>query len=130
MNTDKINSGRKLISQLNPEAVQSTESFLNTIAPDFATIWLEFPFGSIYSRPGLDLRTREIATLAALITKGTAPNETRAHIVCALNAGVSRQEIIEVIMQMSIYAGFPEAINGFHLAAEVFAELDSNANEN
>lgn len=101
------------------------KEFLNDIAPDFATAFVEFPFGTFYARENLDLRSREIATLAALITKGNAPGEIKTHIVCALNAGLTRDEIIEVIMQMSIYAGFPEAINGLILAKEVFAELDA-----
>lgn len=90
------------------------------IAPDFATYVLEFPFGDIYSRPGLDLRAREIATVAALTAMGTATPQLKVHIEAALNVGLSREEITEIIMQMAVYAGFPAALNGLMAAKDVF----------
>lgn len=95
---------------------------LADIAPDFARYLIEFPFGDIYSRPGLDLRTRELATVAALTALGTAVPQLKVHLHAALNVGCSRQEIVETIIQMSVYAGFPAALNGLFLAREVFAE--------
>jgi 4-carboxymuconolactone decarboxylase len=90
-------------------------------SPDFACYVVEFPFGDIYSRPGLDLKTREIATIAALTALGYAPVQLRAHISAALNVGCSRDEIVEVIMQMAVYAGFPAALNGLAAMKEVDA---------
>ncbi|GBR51354.1 4-carboxymuconolactone decarboxylase [Neokomagataea thailandica NBRC 106555] len=121
----KTENGEKILSILNPGAAEQVKALLNDIAPDFAKIFVEFPFGTIYARENLDLRSREIATLAALVTKGTAPGEIKTHIVCALNAGLTREEIVEIIMQMAVYAGFPEAISGLALAKEVFTELDA-----
>lgn len=95
---------------------------LADIAPDFADYLLEFPFGDIYSRPGLDVRAREIATVAALTAMGTALPQLKVHIAAGLNVGLSRTEIVEVIIQMSVYAGFPAALNGLFAAKEVFAE--------
>ena len=92
------------------------------IAPDFARYLIEFPFGDIYSRPGLDLRSREIAVVAALTALGNAAPQLKVHIQGALNVGVSRQEVVETIMQMAVYAGFPAALNGLFAAQEVFAE--------
>lgn len=94
---------------------------LADIAPDFADYLLEFPFGDIYSRPGLDLKSREIATIAALAAMGNAAPQLRIHIQAALNVGVTREEIVEVLMQMAVYAGFPAALNGLFAAKEVFA---------
>ncbi len=94
---------------------------LADIAPDFARYLLEFPFGDIYSRPGLDLRAREIATVAALTALGTATPQLKVHIAASLNVGLSREEIVEIIMQMAVYAGFPAALNGLFAAQEVFA---------
>jgi 4-carboxymuconolactone decarboxylase len=94
---------------------------LADIAPDFARYIIEFPFGDIYSRPGLDLRAREIATIAALTAMGNATPQLKVHIEAGLNVGLSRTEIAEVIMQMAVYAGFPAALNGFFAAKEVFA---------
>jgi 4-carboxymuconolactone decarboxylase len=94
------------------------------IAPDFARLLIEFPFGDIYSRPGLDLKSREIAVVAALTALGHALPQLKVHIHGALNVGCTRQEVVEVIMQMAVYAGFPSALNGLFAAKEVFKERD------
>jgi len=94
------------------------------IAPDFATYLFEFPFGDIYSRPGLKVRDREIATIAALAAIGTAQPQLKVHIEAGLNVGLSEQEITEILMQMAVYAGFPAALNGLFAAKEVFAAHD------
>ena len=100
---------------------------LADIAPDFARYLVEFPFGDIYSRPGLDLRAREIAVIAALTAMGNARPQLKVHLHAALNVGLSREEIVEVLMQMAVYAGFPAALNGLFAAREVFAERDAEA---
>lgn len=97
---------------------------LADIAPDFADYVLEFPFGDIYSRPGLDLRAREVATIAALAAMGNAAPQLKVHIEAGLNVGLSRQEITEILIQMAVYAGFPAALNGLFAAKEVFAARD------
>lgn len=98
---------------------------LADVAPDFARLLIEFPFGDVYSRPGLALRDREIATVAALTAIGHAPAQLKVHVQAALNVGLTRDEITEVIMQMAVYAGFPAALNGLFAAKEVFAENDA-----
>lgn len=97
---------------------------LADIAPDFANYVLEFPFGDIYCRPGLDLRSREVATIAALAALGNAQPQLKVHIEAGLNVGLSRQEITEILIQMAVYAGFPAALNGLFAAKEVFAARD------
>jgi 4-carboxymuconolactone decarboxylase len=97
---------------------------LADIAPDFGRLVIEFPFGDIYSRPGLDLRSREIAVVAALTAMGNAAPQLKVHIQAALNVGVTRTEVVEIIMQMAVYAGFPAALNGLTAAREVFAAAD------
>jgi len=81
---------------------------------------IEYPFGDIYSRPGLDLKSREIATIAALTAMGNAQPQLKVHIQAGLNVGLTQEEIVEVIMQMSVYSGFPTALNGIQVAKEVF----------
>jgi 4-carboxymuconolactone decarboxylase len=93
---------------------------LKDIAPDFARYVIEFPFGDIYARPGLDLKSREIATVAALTALGNATPQLKVHIHAALNVGCSKEEIVETIMQMAVYAGFPAALNGLFAARDVF----------
>lgn len=98
---------------------------LADIAPDFARYLIEFPFGDIYSRPQLDLKTREIGVVAALTAMGNATPQLKVHIHGALNVGCTRDEVVEIMMQMAVYAGFPAALNGLFAAKEVFAERDS-----
>jgi 4-carboxymuconolactone decarboxylase len=98
---------------------------LADIAPDFARYLIEFPFGDIYSRPQLDLKTREIGVVAALTAMGHATPQLKVHIHGALNVGCTRDEVVEIMMQMAVYAGFPAALNGLFAAKEVFAERDS-----
>ena len=74
------------------------------------------------SRPGLDLRSRQFATVAALTAMGTAAPQLKVHIAGALNVGCRPAEIVEVILQMAVFAGFPAAINALNLAREVFRE--------
>ncbi len=90
--------------------------------PDFARYLVEFPFGDIYSRPGLGLREREIAVVAALTAMGTAAPQLRVHVQAALHVGCKPVEIIEVVMQMAVYAGFPAALNGLAVVREVLGE--------
>jgi 4-carboxymuconolactone decarboxylase len=85
---------------------------------------IEFPCGDIYSRPQLDLKSREIGVVAALTALGNAQPQLKVHINGALNVGCTRDEVVEIIMQMAVYAGFPAALNGLFAAKEVFAERE------
>jgi 4-carboxymuconolactone decarboxylase len=113
--------GLAKLQQIDGEGGVKVVESLAGIAPDFARLLIEFPFGDIYSRPGLDLRSREIAVVAALTAMGNAAPQLKVHIQGALNVGVTRAEVVEVIMQMAVYAGFPAALNGLAAAREVFA---------
>ncbi|WP_088342815.1 MULTISPECIES: carboxymuconolactone decarboxylase family protein [Rhodomicrobium] len=118
----RLERGRRVLAEIDGEAGEKVVASLADIAPDFATYVLEFPFGDIYSRPGLDLRAREIATIAALTALGNAAPQLKVHIEAGLNVGLTREEITETIMQMAVYAGFPAAVNGLFAAKEVFAQ--------
>lgn len=82
---------------------------------------VEFSFGDIYSREGISLREREIATVAMLTVLGRE-TQLRVHIGAALNVGLSPEEIEETIIQTVPYAGFPTAINGLNLLQQITAE--------
>ncbi|MDR3098857.1 MAG: carboxymuconolactone decarboxylase family protein [Paraburkholderia sp.] len=110
-----------MLAAIDGSAGEHVVASLADIAPDFANYLLEFPFGDIYARPGLDLRSREIATIAALTALGHAQPQLKVHIAAGLNVGLSEEEIVETIMQMAVYAGFPAALNGLFSAREVFA---------
>ncbi|BBN87813.1 carboxymuconolactone decarboxylase family protein [Azospira sp. I09] len=122
MQNERYVRGLAKLQEIDGQAGEKVVASLAGIAPDFARYLIEFPFGDIYSRPGLDLRAREIAVVAALTALGNAAPQLKVHIQGALNVGVSRQEVVETIMQMAVYAGFPAALNGLFAAQEVFAE--------
>ncbi len=124
MSTERYDRGWRKLQEIDGEAGERVIDSLKDIAPDFARYLIEFPFGDIYSRPGLDLKSREIATVAALTALGNAAPQLKVHIQAALNVGCSRQEVVETIMQMAVYAGFPAALNGLFAAKEVFQDLD------
>jgi len=104
-----------------PAGVEVVES-LGRSFPDFARYVLEFPFGDIYAREGLGLRERELATVAALCALGNAAPQLRVHVHAALHVGCTPAQVLEVVMQMAVYAGFPAALNGLAVLREVFAE--------
>jgi 4-carboxymuconolactone decarboxylase len=118
----RLERGRRALAEIDGEAGERVIAALADIAPDFATYVLEFSFGDIYSRPGLDLRSREIATIAALTALGNATPQLKVHIEAGLNVGLTREEITETIIQMAVYAGFPAALNGLFACKDVFAQ--------
>ncbi len=121
--SERFQKGLKILNSINGKNGRRIMKMLKDISPDMARFVIEFSYGDIYSRPGLDLKTRELLTIASLVTLGYAPKQLKAHIRNALNAGCSRQEIIEAIMQMCVYAGFPAALNGLFTAEEAFGEI-------
>jgi 4-carboxymuconolactone decarboxylase len=122
MKSERYKIGWDKLSEIDGKQGERVVEALKDISPYFADLLIEFPFGDVYSRPGLDLKSREIATVAALTAMGTATPQLKVHVHGALNVGCSPQEIIEVMIQMAVYAGFPAALNGLFAAKEVFDE--------
>ena len=124
LNADRFELGKSQLEKMSGEGVDAMLDKLKDIAPDLARYTVEFPYGDVLRRPGLDLKSRQVATVAALTALGNAPVQLNAHISMALNVGCSREEIVEIITQMAVYAGFPAALNGMAVAKEVFSDLD------
>jgi 4-carboxymuconolactone decarboxylase len=124
---DLYAKGMEKLREVDGEAGDKVLASLRDICPDLGRYIIEFVFGEIMSRPGLDLKSREIATVAALTALGTATPQLKVHIGGMLNVGCTRQEVVEVILQMGIYAGFPAALNGVFAAEEVFKARDAQA---
>ncbi|MEB7601654.1 carboxymuconolactone decarboxylase family protein [Raoultella terrigena] len=122
MTSSRFATGLEMLQLVDGKGGEAVVNSLSDIAPDFARYLVEFPFGDIYARPGLDLRSREIATIAALTASGNAAPQLKVHIAAGLHVGLTQEEIVEVIMQMAVYAGFPAALNGLFAAKEVFAQ--------
>ena len=118
--SERRRRGREMLARVDGEAGVEVVERLAKDFPDFADYVLEFPFGDIYARPGLGLREREIAVVAALCAMGNAAPQLRVHLKAALHVGCTPREIVEVMMQMSVYAGFPAALNGLAAVREVF----------
>src|SRR5260370_8703799 len=93
---------------------------------DFQDFLTEYAWASIWSRPGLDHKTRSMITIAMLVAMGRH-DELKLHVRPTLNTGVSRDEVKEIMMHAAIYAGVPAAFGAFGLAAQIFAEIDKEA---
>ena len=119
----RYEKGKEVLEGIQERPLDEIFGAIDDIAPDMARFVVEFPYSEIYTRPEVDLKTRELCTVAALTVLGTVP-QLKDHIGAALNVGNSPTEIVEIIMQMSAYAGFPKAINGIAAAKEVFIEKD------
>ena len=120
MSADAAARGRAILKELSPDGGAALVRSLEAGAPDFARHVVDFAFGEICARPGLDLRTRELLTVAALTALGTARPQLEFHIRAAERCGCTQTEIVEAIVQMAVYAGFPAAINGIATARCVF----------
>lgn len=120
MDNVRYTQGLNKLNEIDGEAGQQVIDSLGDICPDLAKYIIEYPFGDIYQREGLDLRTRELATVAALTALGHCQPQLNVHINGALNVGCTAKEVTEVILQMSVYAGFPASLNGMFVAKEVF----------
>lgn len=116
--------GVKKLFDVNGEIGKQAVAALKSVSPDFARILVEVSYGEIYSRPGLDLKQRELCAIAAIAVQGNAPIPLKAHIHGALRAGASRDEVVEVLIQILIFSGFLTSIAGLFAAKEVFDELD------
>lgn len=121
--------GLEILRQIHGTTGEAVIASLAEVAPDFARQVVEFPYGEVFSRPQLDLKTREIAVLAALTALGNANAQLKVHIHAALAVGCSREEVVEVVAQTAVYAGFPAALNGLFAAKEVFAEMDGDGKD-
>jgi len=127
MDSERYRRGWDVLQKIDPQQIDGLMAELREIAPDFAKYVVEFPFGDIYSRPGLDLQKRELVAVAALTTLGNALPQLKVHIRYALKVGCAREEVLEVTMQTAVYAGFPAALNGLFAAREVFRQDGSEA---
>jgi 4-carboxymuconolactone decarboxylase len=98
----------------------------NEFNQDFQDLITRYAWGEVWTRPGLSRHTRSLLTLAMMVALNRS-DELRLHLRAAFNNGVNRDEIKEVLLQTAVYCGVPAANSAFHVAEEVFAEMDGNA---
>src|SRR5690242_14733808 len=116
-NTDTYQKGLALLNKLHGgHAGEQMIEAMKGICPDFATMSIEWAMGGIMARPGLDLLTREYVLIASCVTLGHAVPQLRAHIASALKLGASCEKVVEVILQMTFYAGGAAVANALHAA--------------
>jgi 4-carboxymuconolactone decarboxylase len=129
MNQDLYDIGlatrRKVLGDAHVDASLAAVTDFSRDIQDYVT---QYCWGDVWNRPGLSLQERSLINLA-MITALNRPHEFKVHVRGALNNGVSRDQIREVLMQAAFYCGGPAALESFRLAAEVFAQMEAEANE-
>ena len=118
---DALQKGRDFLADLNPDLEALLADRYDALVPEMSETLVEWAYGRHYARGGVDLKTRQLCTLAALTALGSSEPQLKINIANTLAAGASETEIAEVIWQMALYAGMPRAINGLNAAKEVFA---------
>ncbi|UYG07150.1 carboxymuconolactone decarboxylase family protein [Halomonas sp. M4R1S46] len=114
-----------LLARLEPSAPARVARNLDDFDPDATEILLGFAFADVVSRDNLDLKTREMLTVAMLGAMGTAPGQLEFHMRAALHTGVTRDELVEIVMQVAVYAGIPAAMNAMTAAKAAFVAQDA-----
>ncbi|MEG0260645.1 MAG: carboxymuconolactone decarboxylase family protein [Lysinibacillus sp.] len=122
--SERFTKGFETIKQYvtEDEATKMVEhDALADIAPDLRKMIVEFAYGDVYSRPGLDTKSRALVVITAVVTLGAAP-QTKTHITRGLHAGLTPTEIVEALLQLVPYIGFPRVQNALTIAQQVFHE--------
>src|SRR5688572_19897879 len=121
--SERYMRGVEIAEQL---AADKLEEFLTSrvaeLAPDFARMVIEFSLGDLYARDGLDMRSREIVAISSLASLGDTGPHLRIHIRSALRLGVTKAEIIEMLMQTAVYAGISAALNALSSCHDLLAD--------
>jgi len=115
---DLLARGREVAGKLWGTRAGGQELPAQRLAPEFFGLVTQFVFGMFWARPNLDLRSRSLCTVAQLAALGRT-EELKGHLMGALNLGIRREELVEVLMQTACYAGVPAAVNALNAAAEV-----------
>ncbi len=122
--TERYKAGWEKLKEIDGEAGEKVIESLKDISPELGTFIIEYAFGDIYTREGLDLKSKEIAVVSALTAMGTAEPQLKVHINGALNTGSTINELKEIILQMSVYSGFPSCINAMNSLKDVLNERE------
>jgi 4-carboxymuconolactone decarboxylase len=120
---NRFKVGAEWLEKLEEGHIEELKEKLDSIAPDMVNYIIGYAYGSVYNRKNLEASFRQIATISALTVKGTAAPQLAFHIKAGLSAGLTKNEIIETMILMSVYAGFPAAINGINVAKSVFKDM-------
>ncbi|MGA7487751.1 MAG: 4-carboxymuconolactone decarboxylase [Xanthobacteraceae bacterium] len=127
MSEDRYRRGQQIReSVLGPAHATRSAKNRTPFNADFQDFLMEYAWGTIWARPGLDRKTRSMITIAMLVGMGKL-DELKLHIRATGNTGVSRDEVKELLMHAAIYCGVPAAFGAFQIAAQIFDEMDGEA---
>ena len=122
----RLERGRRMFERSIGGSAQAFIDGIAAVAPDFGPLILEWEFADVYSRDAIDLKTREIVILAACAALGaTGADAVKLHVKAALRAGVTREQIAEILMQVGFAAGLPAALWALGAVKAAFAEMDA-----
>ncbi|MCR5865043.1 carboxymuconolactone decarboxylase family protein [Aquincola sp. J276] len=124
---DRYRAGWEALCRIDGSAGTQVVASLSGVAPDLGRFIVEFAFGDVYTRGGLDLLQRELATVAMLSALGHAAPQLRVHAHGLLNVGGTPEQLVEVVIQVAAYAGFPAALNAMRVVQDVLAERASTS---
>jgi len=122
---DRLKRGLKKLREVDGKAGEDIANNMNDIFPDFVKYMIEYVWGDIYSRDILDLKSKEMAVVAALTAMGNTEPQLKVHINGALNVGCTINEIKEIILQMTAYSGFPACINAMNVLKNLLKEREN-----
>jgi 4-carboxymuconolactone decarboxylase len=122
--SERFRRGWQRLLEVDAEGGEAVIERLQEVAPDLGRYVVEFAYGDIYSRSGLDLRQRQLVTISALTALGGAEPQLEVHVNAGLNVGLSAREIVEAMIHCIPYTGFPRALNAIFVAQRVFEERD------
>ncbi|HWL78004.1 carboxymuconolactone decarboxylase family protein [Microbacterium sp.] len=129
---ERLERGRRMMETLRPGMAEKVDGRFNGPSQDFGDLVTEFLFGEVWQRPGLDMRTKEVAVLSALIANRLT-YELSVHLPIAVNLGLSRREILDLINHLALYIGFPAAAEAMQVVRDVLgndeADADTTADE-
>ncbi|MED3728215.1 carboxymuconolactone decarboxylase family protein [Priestia filamentosa] len=124
---ERYKDGWKKLMEVDGEGGKRVIESLKDIAPDLGKYVIEFAFGDIYTREGLNLKQKQLVTIASLTTQGGCEPQLNVHINAALNVGLTPNEIVEAITHCIPYTGFPRVLNAIFVAKQVFEDRDLTA---
>lgn len=122
MEKTRFNNGMKQLKTIDGIGGEKVIESLEDISPDLGKFIIEFAFGDIYTRQGLNLKERELITITSLLTAGGCEPQLEVHINGALNVGISAEKIVETFLQCIPYTGFPRVLNAISIAKKVFKD--------
>lgn len=121
---DRFERGLDVLFGMSSEKMDLVTNRLAEVAPDFARLVIEYAFGTIFAREVLDMRSRELIAVSVLTARGDSIAPLRAHITSALKFGISRAEVVESMIQVSIYSGFPVVINALTACHDLLTMIE------